>query len=521
MKMKKTFTTIALGAVVSFVLVSCKETTAVEVDSATAVVNTDECRGVFDGIGSSLTESSAYVLACLPEDVKNKILEDCFGESGANFSMSRTHIGACDFSVEGKYSLAPIADDTLMEYFSLKEDKVGFPKLRYPNIINEHYDLYNLMKDVANLKNSQADNTFKMVACAWTPPAWMKDINDYYSREMRTGGRLLPQYYQAYANYILKFIQAYDAEGFRMWAISPANEPQGNDGSWESVHISPAEEAVLIGKHIGPTLENAGYSDVKILGFDQNVFEVAPYAATIYGDSLANKYTSGMALHWYGSTETPFPDVLDSLHSSYPDKAILHTEGCIDNLGLPAWDGVRDPKGFKECCWFKNDAFWWYPNATDWAYSTNFWTDLHPKYASVHRYARFIIEGMNHYLTSFIDWNVVLDKDGGPNHVGNFTGAPVMVDLETKEVYYTPIYYVLRLLSRNLRPGDKIVYVSQAEQFKDNVFISAVEKSDGTYTVCVLNTLPDNVDIKVKLGGRLYEFTLNKNSVSVLKRLRK
>ncbi|MCQ2351356.1 MAG: hypothetical protein MJ003_05210 [Paludibacteraceae bacterium] len=517
--MKKLLFLTASAAVL--MLTQCCKEKCDEVDSLTAVININEYRGVYDGIGSSLTESSAYVLACLPQDVRNQIIEDCFGESGANFSMSRTQIGASDFSVEGRYSLAPVAGDTLLESFSLDEDKKGFPKSEYPYIIDENYDLYNLMSDVNNLKKSQADSVFKMVACTWTPPAWMKDINDYYSREMRTGGKLLPQYYQTYANYILKFIQAYNAEGLRIWAISPANEPQGNDGNWESVHISPEEEAVLIGKYIGPILENAGYSDVKILGFDQNVFEVTPYAASIYGDSLAYKYTSGMALHWYGSTVTAFPDVLDTLHASYPEKAILHTEGCIDNLGRPAWDGVQDPEGFQECCWFKNDAFWWHPYATDWAYSTEFWRDWHPKYASVHRYARFIIEGMNHYLTSFIDWNVVLDKDGGPNHVGNFAGAPIMVDLETKEVYYTPVYSVLRLLSRNLRPGDKIVYVSQIEQYKDNIFIGAVEKPDGSYTVCVLNTLPEEKEIKVKVGERLYNFTLKGNSVEVLKHLRK
>lgn len=498
---------------ISFLLVApgCKK--QLEVDSMTAVVDVNDCRGFYDGIGSSLTESSAYVLACLPQDVRNKIIEDCFGESGANFSITRTPIGSSDFSVEGRYSLAPVAGDTLLESFSLYEDKKGFSKSTYPNIVDENYDLYNLVMDVHNLKMSQTDSVFKILACAWTPPAWMKDINDYYSKEMRTGGKLLPQYYQTYADYILKYIQTYKTEGVNIWAVSPANEPQGNDGNWESVHISPKEEAVLIGKHIGPTLEKAGYSDVKILGFDQNVFDVTPYAATIYGDSAACKHTSGMALHWYDNTLTPSPYVLDSLHRLYPDKLILHTEGCVDNLGKSTKDTVG---------WFKNDIFWWNKNATDWACNLGISIETHPKYAPVHRYARFIIEGMNHYLTSFIDWNMVLDKDGGPNHVSNFAGAPIMVDLETKEVYYTPVYYVLRLLSRNLRPGDKIVYVNQMEQYKDDVFISAVEKADGSgYSAFVLNTLPDDVDIKINLGENQYKFTLKGNSVSVVKHLMK
>ena len=156
----------------------------------------------------------------------------------------------------------------------------------------------------------------------------------------------------------------------------------------------PAVEAEFIGQYMRPRLDESGFQDVKILGFDQNIFEMGPYTAAIYGDSLANAATAGMAVHWYGSTIDCFPDVLDSVHALYPDKTILHTEGCIDNLGCEPWDGVTDPEGFKESGWFNNDAFWWNKVATDWAYSTRWAGDTHPKYAGVHRYARYIIEGM-------------------------------------------------------------------------------------------------------------------------------
>lgn len=483
-----------------------------------AVIHTDECRGVVVGIGSSLTESSAYVLACLDPQVRHKILSDCFSADGANFPITRTHIGACDFSVEGKYSLCEEFGDTLMETFSLEQDKLGFTKDYYRDVVSDDYGLYHLIKEVSDIKKPQRDKTLRIVATAWTPPSWMKDIDDFYSKELRTGGKLLPYYYKAYARYLLRYVEDYNAEGVKIWAISPANEPQGNDGNWESVHITPSEEARLIGGYIGPMFEEAGYGSVKLLGFDQNTFEAAPYAEAIYGDSAANHYTSGLALHWYGSTISSFPDVMDSLHALYPNKLLLHTEGCIDNLGCDAWDAVTDPAGFKESGWFKHDNFWWGKNATDWAYSTPYWPELHPKYVPVHRYARYIIEGMNHYMTSFIDWNVVLDSEGGPNHEGNFCGAPIMVDTSSKEVYYTPVYYLLKLLSRNIRPGDKTLYVSQIDEYGDDVVIGAVEKADGKgYAVSILNTLPKPLTIPLLVGNKEYKVKVSANSVTVAK----
>ena len=111
------------------------------------VVDVNDRRQVIDGFGGSLTESSAFVLACLPKDQRQAVLEELYGENGANFSATRTQIGASDFSVEGKYSLAEKEDDVKMESFSLDRDKEGFPKAKYPQVLDEQYDLYHLMLD--------------------------------------------------------------------------------------------------------------------------------------------------------------------------------------------------------------------------------------------------------------------------------------------------------------------------------------------------------------------------------------
>ena len=471
----------------------CAEKEAVVFQKGTAenavVINPAETRQTIDGFGGSLTESSAFVLACLTPEQRQAVLEELYGESGANFSMSRTQIGASDFSVEGKYSLAEEDGDTELLSFSLDRDKEGFSRSVYPQVKDCNYDLFHLMKDVWEIKQAQADKSYRIVANTWTAPAWMKENKKYYEREngFHRGGALLPEYYDAYARYLTKYVQAWKAEGVDIWALTPVNEPMGNDGGWESMDFWPAVEAEFIGKYMRPRLDESGPSDVKILGFDQNIFEMGPYTAAIYGDSLANAATAGMAVHWYGSTIDCFPDVLDSVHALYPDKTILHTEGCIDNLGCEPWDGVTDPVGFKESGWFNNDAFWWNKVATDWAYSTRWAGDTHPKYAGVHRYARYIIEGMNHWLTGFIDWNIVLDSIGGPNHVNNFAAAPVMIDYQNDIIYYTPYYYVLKQFSRSMRPGDQVISC-QPSAVCNHIFVCATKNAEGRIAVNILNT---------------------------------
>ena len=482
------------------------------------VLYPEDRRQVIDGFGGSLTESSAFVLACLSPEERQAVLEELYGEKGANFTLSRTQIGASDFSVEGKYSLAEEDGDIELKSFSLDRDKEGFSRSIYPQVKDCNYDLYHLMKDVWNIKQSQADKAYRIFANTWTAPAWMKENKKYYEREngFHRGGALLPEYYQVYAEYLAKYIEAWRAEGVNIWAVTPVNEPMGNDGGWESMDFWPAVEAQFIAENLGPTFEKHGLNDVAIYGFDQNIFEMGPYTAAIYGNEAAKNYTTGMAVHWYGSTMDCFPATLDSIHALYPDKTILHTEGCIDNLGCDPWDGVMDPEGFKECCWFNNDEFWWSPVATDWAYSTRWAGKTHPAYAPVHRYARYIIEGMNHWLTGFLDWNIVLDSIGGPNHVNNFAAAQVMVDYQNDIIYYTPYYYVLKQFSRSMRPGDQVLRVKNPYLLQgEDLHVCASVNEKGEYAVNILNTGGARL-LPLQIGNYYARINVPENSVMTI-----
>ena len=493
--------------------------TVIEVDPATL-------GQTLVGIGSSFTESSAFVLAHLEPDARAEVMQSIYGEQGANFSLTRTTIGSTDFSVEGKFSYAPVADDAALEHFSIDVDRDGFSRTDYPGIRDESFDLLPMIREALEIKKGQADPTLRIVSSAWTAPPWMKDIEDWYYRPPDevgmegTGGVLKEEYVQTYADYLVRYLDAYAAEGIEIWGLTPVNEPHGNSGNWESMHFTPETQKVFIRDHLGPALHEGGHADVNVLIYDQNREHLEDWADMILADPETAQYVYGTAVHWYSSTFKVHEDALERVLEKFPGFEIIHTEGTIDNLGVPAPGGITDPDGYEESGWFDNDDFWWNDNATDWAYSATWAPNVedHPVYTPVHRYARNIIVSLDHGMAGWIDWNVVLDRQGGPNHVGNFCGAPIMIDTETGFVYYTPIYYVLAQFSRTIRPGDKAVAVNRRLDGLDTdaLHASAAVNEAGLLSVQLLNTTRQPIRFGLQIGAQFANVEIPANAVQTV-----
>lgn len=491
------------------------------------VVRPDIKKQKIVGIGTSFTESSAFVLAHLTKDKRAEVMENIYGEKGANFSIARTHIGATDFAVDGRYSYAEVKDDTNLTSFSIAVDSDGFSAQHYPGIKDEQFDLLPMIKEAYAIKNQQVDKDLKIVASAWTAPPWMKTIEDYYvkptpeNNHQGTGGELKPQYVATYADYLIKYLDAYQQEGIELWALTPVNEPHGNSGQWESMHFTPKTQSSFIKDHLGPKLKASAHKDVKLLIYDQNRDEMEHWTDEILGDKATSEYVYGTAVHWYESSNQVNEEVFDRVHEKFPEFSIIHTEGTIDDLGKDAPQGILDPVRFKESNWFKNDDFWWNENATDWAYTAT-WApkpEDHPIYTPVHRYARNIIVSLDHWLEGWIDWNIVLDKHGGPNHVGNFCGAPIMIDTDTGEVYYTPIYYVLAQFSKTIRPGDTALQVNQQLDGldKDALHASAAINDDGLVSVQLLNTTKAPINYSLQIGSQYAQVSIAANAIQTVR----
>ncbi len=479
------------------------------------------------GIGSSFTESSAFVLAHLSENDRKEVMENIYGEKGANFSLARTHIGSCDFTVQGKYSYNDLADDINLSNFSIMNDLKGFDKQQYPDLVKTSYDLLPMIMEAYQVKSQQKDKTLNIVASAWTAPAWMKDIETWYipgapeNNWQGTGGSLKAEYEEVYADYLIKYLQAYQMVGIDIWGITPVNEPHGNNGQWESMKFTPESQNSFIKRYLGPKLQENKFKDVKLLIYDQNRDGLEEWVEPIYNDTLSSEYVYGAAIHWYESTNKVYEDVLRRVHSKYPNFDIMHTEGCIDDLGKDAPGGVTDTVRFKEKDWFNNDDFWWNPNATDWAYSVT-WQGVkvedHPIYTPVHRYARNIILSLDNWVSGWIDWNVVLDSKGGPNHVGNFCGAPIMIDRQTKDVYYTPIYHILSQFSRTIRPGDYVITnkVVNSTLDDDDLHVLATINSAKEISIQMLNTSDEIISTSIQIEDSYIQVEIPANSLETL-----
>ena len=491
-------------------------------------ISHDTIKQTIDGIGTSFTESSAFVLAHLENPDRREVMERIFGEKGANFSLTRTHIGACDFSVKGKYSYADKKDDKRLESFSIAADKEGFSPSEYPGIQDSDYDLLPMIKEAMTIKNNQKDRDLKIISSAWTAPWWMKDIEEWYipgspeNNWQGTGGSLKEQFIPTYADYLIKYLDTYKAESINIWGITPVNEPHGNNGSWESMHFSPESQNDFIKNHLGPKLKSSRHTNTKLLIYDQNRPGLEHWTDAIFGDPQTAPFVYGVAVHWYESTYKVYEDVFERVHNKFPDYAIIHTEGCIDDLGKPAPEGVADAVRFQESDWFANDDFWWNDNATDWAYTVP-WQGVnvadHPIYTPVHRYARNIIVSLDHWTTGWIDWNIVLDHNGGPNHVGNFCGAPIMIDTKSQNVYYTPIYYVLAQFSRTIRPGDKAVQTSKRLKDLDDdaLHACATINPNKLLSVQLLNTTKAPISYNLQIGKKYAEIVIEANSVQTVR----
>ena len=309
----------------------------------------DSLKQEIHGIGSSFTESAAFVLAHLEPEKRREVMRMIFGREGANFTLTRTHIGACDFSVEGKYSYLESPEAG----FSIAPDSQGFDPRRYPGVQDAGYDLLPMIREAQAIKRAQGDAPPRIIASAWTSPPWMKDIEDWYipgSAEndwQGTGGHLKPEYRCAYADYLVDYLDAYTSAGVNIWGLTPVNEPLGNGGNWESLDFTAESQNVFVRDFLGPRLRDAGHRGVELLIYDQNRDAMESFTDLLFADPRTAPFVSGVAVHWYASTFKVYEEAFERVRARFPTMDIVHTEGCIDNLGVPAPGGVGRSGGLR------------------------------------------------------------------------------------------------------------------------------------------------------------------------------
>ncbi|EIA09593.1 glycoside hydrolase family 30 protein [Flavobacterium frigoris] len=308
-----------------------------------------------------------------------------------------------------------------------------------------------------------------MYVSPWSPPAFMKT-----NGAMLQGGKLKPEFYQSWANYYAKFIKAYEKEGIPIWGLTIQNEPMATQ-RWESCIYTAEEERDFLKDYLGPTMEKEGLGNKKIIVWDHNRDLMNHRANVIFDDPKASKYAWGMGFHWYENWTggEPMFENVKKVQEAYPTKKLIFTEGCVEKFD----------------------------------------SNKYQLWANGERYGRSMINDFSNGSVAWTDWNILLDQNGGPNHVGNFCFAPVHANTLTDELIYTPSYYYIGHFSKFIRPNAKRVSsVSSRSQLLTTSFMN----EDGKVITVVMNQGDKEAAYNLCVGSKATAVVIPAHAIQTL-----
>jgi glucosylceramidase len=307
-----------------------------------------------------------------------------------------------------------------------------------------------------------AGGELRLLASPWSPPGWMKTTG-----KMPEGGKLLPGFRDAWATYYCRYIDEYERAGIRIWGVSVQNEPEATQ-RWESCLYSAEEERDFVRDHLGPILEREGLGHIAIVIWDHNRDRIVERASVVLSDPEAARFVWGTGFHWYGGNN--FENVA-RVHEAFPDKHLLLTEACQEN-------GTH-----------------------------------HGSWELAERYAEAIVNDLNHWVVGWIDWNLLLDETGGPNHAGNYCSAPIIVNRETNLLHYESSYAAIGQFARFIRPGSRRVLCSSSS---DDLEVTAFDDGHGTLAIVGLNRSDNAIPFDLRVGAGVAKLDSPAHSITTM-----
>lgn len=416
---------------------------------ASILVNPSQRFQTLLGIGGAITDASAEVFARLPAAQQTRLLSAYYDpDAGIGYSLLRTTIHSSDFASASYTYLAE--GDTSLASFDIAPDR----RYRIPMI---------------RAAIQASGGKLITYASPWSAPGWMKD-----SARMVQGGSLLPAYADTWAQYIAKFVQAYEKAGIPIWGLTVQNEPLARQ-TWESMIFSAEQERDFVRDHLGPTLARAGLGSRKLIVWDHNRDLIKHRSDVILSDPEAAKYVWGVGFHWYETWDgsPPMHASVAATKQGWPGIQVLLTEATVEGF---------DPARVQS-----------WPNAE--------------------RYGRQIIGDFNAGAVGWTDWNILLDERGGPNHVGNFCFAPVHADTATGALTFTPTFAYLGHFSKFIRPGARRVSAVSSRTY---LHTTAFLNPDGRLAIVVLNDGDKAVRYAVQIGPATAMLTIPAHAIQTL-----
>src|SRR6266850_1256849 len=389
------------------------------------------------GFGASFTDSSAWlVYNKLSVPQRNALMTNLFSPTeGIGLGLLRQPMGASDFSAVGNYSYDDMPTgqtDPNLSNFSISHDtSYIIPVLQQARTLNP---------------------ALKIIGSPWSPPGWMKTTGSMI------GGNLKPDAYAPFANYFVKYIQAYEAQGVTVNYITVQNEPLFIPTGYPGMGMPASDQASFIKNNLGPALA-ANRLNTKILAYDHN-WDVPNYPRTVFADASAAQYVSGVAWHWYGgdvNAQTP-------VHNEYPGKDAFITEASGGT-----WQG-GDANSFRDAL-------------------------------------NLVINGSRNWARGVVLWNMALDTNNGPTNGGCGTCRGVVtIDQSSGNVTYNVDYYALGHASKFLKPG---AYRIASNTFGSSIENVAFKNPDGSKVLIARNAGSAPSTFKILWGNESVSYTLN------------
>ena len=380
------------------------------------------------------------------------------------------------------YSLSTVSEENynkiLDEYFL--SDNLNYSLCRLPigssDFSLESYS-YSNQKDLSDfsikrdmkyivptIKSAQKRNkNIKFLSSPWSPPAFMKDNNNLYN-----GGKLLNQYNQTWTEYLIRYIKAYNKENINIDYMTIQNEPNASQ-SWESCRYTAEEEADLLKNYLFPTFKQNNIK-TKFLIWDHNKDAILERTINCCINNGALDYAAGIAFHWY--TGSHFEN-LSTINKLFPEKLLIHTEGCTGY------------SYFKP----KDELF------------------------NAELYASEIIGDLNNGVNGFIDWNIVLDYKGGPNHKNNYCNSPIMINKTNSGYIKTPSFYYIAHFSKYIKPDSQRIHLST---FNKNILATAFKNSDNSIVIVLLNKNDFNIEYNLCYNDYIFHDNLDSHAIVTL-----
>lgn len=389
-----------------------------------------------DGFGYTLTGGSVEVINQLSAAKKQELLNDLFSSSGIGVSYLRISIGASDLNSEVfSYDDMPSGQtDLSLSQFSLTKDQA----------------LIQMLKDILVINPN-----IKILATPWSPPVWMKDNGS------TTGGSLKPEYYAVYAQYFVKYIQAMQAQGIKIDAVTPQNEPL-HPGNNPSLYMSAAHQTTFIKNNLGPAFQAANIS-TKIIAYDHNCDNPA-YPLAVLNDPAANAYVDGSAFHLYAGNIS----ALGTVHNLFPDKNVYFTEQWTSSTGN-----------------FSGDLDWHVKNV--------------------------IIGSVRNWSRTALEWNVANNASFGPHTPGGCTQCKGAVTVTGNTGYEKNVaYYIIAHASKFVPANSRRIASTEA----DNLSTAAFRTPEGKTVLIVQNSNASDKAFTIKYQQQAAPVTISGSSVA-------